>query len=233
MTGGSSEFMLEANKNLWFEKLFAVYNRNLLKRRFQSLKVKDFSQIKNRNEKIPLIIYANHSSWWDGLIFFEILKSREFDSYVMMEEKQLAKFKFFRKLGAFSVVRENNREALKSADYAVSILKSGNNKTLLVFPQGEILPNDFRPIRFYNGLSYIVENCEKCNLVPCSVRYEFLNNYKPETFVSFGKMKSLNSAGNFNRKEFTKNLEIRMTENLDGLKSDIIENNLSNFQNIL
>lgn len=225
--------MLEANKKIWFEKLFALYNRNLLKRRFNSLYVRNFTELKNRNKNIPLIIYANHSSWWDGLVLFEILNSREFDSFVMMEEKHLAKFKFFRKLGAFSVVRENIREAKKSIEYAAAILRSGNKKTLLIFPQGEILPNDHRPIKFFNGLSLIIEKLRECNIVPCSIRYEFLNEYKPEIFVKFGVLENVRFDKNFDRKGFTEILERSMTENLKILKSDIIKNELQGFQNIL
>ncbi|CAN5724106.1 lysophospholipid acyltransferase family protein [soil metagenome] len=225
--------MLVANKKIWFEKIFAVYNRNLLKRRFHSLNVTNFSPLKNRNKQIPLIIYVNHSSWWDGLVLFEILKTGEFDSYVMMEEKQLAKLKLFRMLGAFSVDRENYREAIKSAEYAVNLLKSGNKKALLIFPQGEILPNDLRPIKFFKGLSFIVEKLGECNIVPCSVRYEFLNEYKPEIFVRFGNLNTFEFVNNFERKYFTEILENRMTDNLDILKSDIIENKIKDFQNIL
>lgn len=224
--------MLEANKNIWFEKLFAVYNKNLLKRRFHSLRVENIEPLKNRYENIPLIIYANHSSWWDGLVLFEILKGKKFDSYVMMEEKQLKDLKFFRLLGAFSVIRENYREALKSVNYAVEILTAGNDKTLLIFPQGEILPNDSRPFKFYNGLAYIIEKIKKCNLVPCSIRYEFLNEFKPEVFVRFGKMKFVEADKDFDLKEFTRYAELRMTENLDDLKSAIIKNQTNNFAKI-
>lgn len=224
--------MLEANKKIWFEKLFAIYNRNLLKRRFHSFSVKNFEPLKSRNKKTPLIIYANHSSWWDGLVLFEILKNGDFDSFVMMEEKQLKDLRFFRYLGAFSVIRENFQEAVKSANYAVEIIKSGNNKTLLIFPQGEIRANDFRPIKFYNGLAYIVEKVNKCILVPCSIRYEFLKEFKPEIFVRFGKLEFVETKKDFDRKRFTQNAEKKITENLDALISDIIENNLNDFSNI-
>jgi hypothetical protein len=164
---------------------------------------------------------------------FEILKGKDFDSYVMMEEEQLKKLKFFRMLGAFSVIRENYREARKSVEYANKLLTKGNKKTLLIFPQGEILPNDFRPVKFYNGISFLIEKLEKCNIVHCSIRYEFLNEYKPEIFVKFGKLETVGVDKNFDRKEFTKILETKMLENLDTLKSDIIENRLQDFKNIL
>lgn len=225
--------MLEANKKLWFEKVFAVYNRNLLKRRFHSLQVKNFNQLQERNKNIPLIIYTNHSSWWDGLVLFEILKGKDFDSFVMMEEKQLKDLGFFRYLGAFSVIRENFREAVKSADYAVGTLKTGNNKTLLIFPQGEILASDYRPVKFFNGLAYIVEKIGKCNLLPCSVRYEFLKFYKPQIFVRFGEMEFVEIDKDLYRKKFTADIEKTMTENLDSLKFDIIDAKLDDYINIL
>lgn len=222
--------MLKANKKVWFEKLFAVYNRNLLKRRFKSLRVKNAAGLKSRDVNIPLIIYANHSSWWDGLVLFEILKFSEFDSYVMMEEKQLVGLKFFRLLGAFSVVRENYREAFESIDYAAGILKSGRRKTLLIFPQGEILPNDFRPLKFYNGFSHIVSKTGKCYSVPCSIRFEFLSDYKPEIFLRFGEVELVDAGENFNKKAFTKAAELKMLENLETLRSDITGRNLDDYQ---
>jgi 1-acyl-sn-glycerol-3-phosphate acyltransferase len=45
---------------------------------------------------MPQIIYVNHSSWWDGLIFLEILRRFDNENYVLMEEKQLRKLFFFR-----------------------------------------------------------------------------------------------------------------------------------------
>ena len=115
--------MLKANKSAWFEKIFAVYNRNLFKRRFHSLHVSGMEFLDKKDAEIPLIIYANHSGWWDGLVVFEICRQAKLDFYVMMEEKQLKNLFLFRKLGAFSVVRENARKAMESINYAVELLE--------------------------------------------------------------------------------------------------------------
>src|SRR5215203_6294103 len=98
--------MLEANKSVIFERLFALYNRNLLKRRFYSLQVSGLDFLFNKNSNVPLIIYCNHSSWWDGLVAFQLSFETCLDSFVMMEEKHLRKLFLFRLLGAFSVVQE-------------------------------------------------------------------------------------------------------------------------------
>lgn len=224
--------MLTANKNVWFEKLFGIYNRNLLKRNFTSFQVQNLDALKNADKNIPLIIYANHSSWWDGLILFELLKGKDFDSFVLMEEKQLRKYKFFRRLGAFSIIRENSKEAIKSLNYAAEILSAGKNKTLLIFPQGKIYPNDKRPLKFFNGLSFMVENLKSCALIPCSIRLEFLENFKPEIFVKFGETNILNEKIRIERKSLTEQFEAELTRNLDSLKFAIIENKLDDFQQI-
>lgn len=224
--------MLTANKSIWFEKLFGIYNRNLLKRKFHSCRVQNLEALISGDENIPLIIFANHSSWWDGLIILEILKRGNFDSFVLMEEKNLTKFRFFRKLGAFSIIRENPQSAMRSLNYAAEILNDGKNKTLLIFPQGEIQPNDKRPLEFFNGLSLLIEKSKKCVTVPCAIRLEFLGHFKPEIFVRFGTPKVRSQILKYDRKALTGNLQNELTRNLDLLKSDIIENKYDDFQRI-
>lgn len=122
--------MLTAQKKHWFDVIFSVYNRNLIKRRFHSLSVENLNNLKHGDSNIPLVIYLNHSSWWDGLILYQIGKTVSLDQYVMMEEKQLKNLQLFRKLGAFSVVRENPREAVKSINYAVNLLNEKAGRVL-------------------------------------------------------------------------------------------------------
>jgi 1-acyl-sn-glycerol-3-phosphate acyltransferase len=222
--------MLKANKSRWFEKLFTLYNRNLLKRRFHSFNVNGLKNLSNT--KIPQIIYANHSGWWDGLVIFEICRRANLDFYVMMEEKQLKNLPLFRKLGAFSVIRENPREAVRSINYAVSLLKKEPSKTLLIFPQGEIQPNDLRPLKFFSGLSRLVEKTVECNVIPIAIRYEFGGQFKPEIFVSIGKADEFSTQTIYNYKSLTNSFEVSLTENLDNLKKDIIAQNFINFDSL-
>lgn len=214
--------MLEANKSLWFEKIFTIYNRNLLKRRFHSFRVSGLEFLKNKDENFPSIFYANHSSWWDGLAVLEFLRKFNFENYVMMEETQLKKLFLFRKLGAFSVARENPRQAAASVNYAVNLLKENSNRTLLIFPQGEILPNDIRPLRFYQGLARIVEKVGSCHTVPVALRYEFTGNFKPEIFVKINEPEKFEADKKFNPRSVTESFEEKLTESLEILKQDIL-----------
>lgn len=225
--------MLEANKSLIFEKVFAIYNQNLFKRRFHSLRVSGLDFLFNKNTNIPLIIYCNHSSWWDGLVAFQISHKTALNSFVMMEEKQLKKLFLFRRLGAFSVVREKPREAIRSIKYAAEILRKNRSSTLWIFPQGEILPNDLRPLKFYNGLSKIIQLTGECETTSLAIRYEFLGEFKPEIFVKIEKPEKIIFPEKSDLKWLSKRLCKNLTENLNELKNNVVNNRLDQYESIL
>ncbi|CAN5684964.1 lysophospholipid acyltransferase family protein [soil metagenome] len=224
--------MLEAKKSAWFETIFSIYNRNLLKRRFHSLQVSGLDFLRDKNAEIPFIIYANHSSWWDGLIAFEISRKAKLDSFIMMEEKQLKNLFLFRKLGAFSVVRENPRTAVESVNYAANLLKK-TDRTLWIFPQGEISPNDARPLKFYNGLSRIIGKIGEVFVISLAMRYEFLGEFKPQIFVKIGSPELFKTSSDCKSKKMTEIMKSRLTNLLDELKTDITSKNFSKFKRII
>lgn len=225
--------MLTARKSGWFEKIFAIYGRNLFKRRFEAFSVSGIDILQSRNKSLPSLIYCNHSSWWDGLAAFEISQTASLDSFVMMEEKQLKNLQLFRRLGAFSVIRENPRKAVESVNYAIKLLKEKPDRALWIFPQGEILPNDARPLKFYNGVSRIIEKTKKCAVVPLAMRYEFLGAYKPEVFVKIGQAEIIEADGEFDAKKLTARLENTLTITLDSLKRDVAGQDFKNYKRLI
>ncbi len=225
--------MLEANKSKLFESMFSIYNRNLLKRRFNSVRVSGLDFLLKHSSILPHIIYCNHSSWWDGLVAFQISQQTKLNSFIMMEEKHLKRFFLFRKLGAFSINRDSPRQSLKSINYAVNVIKMNVGRTLWIFPQGEIVNNDFRPIFFYNGLGKIVEKVGRCFVTSLSIRYEFRGNYKPEIFVRLAEPEFVQPEIGFSHKMLTQTFAEKMATNLDLLKNEIVNNTLQNYHSII
>lgn len=174
--------MLKAAKNRWFESLFAVYNTNLLRRRFHSFRFRGLDNLTNPRSGLPLIIFANHSSWWDGLAAFQISRAGGLDSYVMMEERHLRRYFLFRGLGAFSIVREDPRAAYRSLEYASGLLREDGGRSLWMFPQGKIVPAGRRPLGFYPGIAKLLEMTGPCRVVPVVFRYEFEGDFKPSVY---------------------------------------------------
>jgi 1-acyl-sn-glycerol-3-phosphate acyltransferase len=178
--------MLKATKSAWFESIFRLYNRNLLRRRFASLRIRNLQALSA--QELPTIVIANHTSWWDGLVCFEILKRARADAYVLMEEKNLRKYPLFRRLGAIPIDRDNPRRALETLTETANFLREDPGKSLLVFPQGKIESTHARPIEFESGVVKLIERTLPCRVVPLALSYEFRDEFKPEIFANAGEI---------------------------------------------
>ncbi len=224
--------MITARKSAWFQKLFSLYNRNLLWRRFDGVRARGLSQLKARRRDAPLVIYCNHSSSWDGLLAFHVSHMCGLDSYAMMEEKHLRKYPFHRRLGAFSVVREDPRAALGSIDYAARLLRD-KDRVLWIFPQGETAPNDVRPLKLYSGLARIIERTLVADAVPIAMRYEFLDGFRPEAFMRVGAPQRIVVGNPFQPKALTNEFASRLTQTLDDLCGDIAARNFAGYEELI
>lgn len=228
--------MLTARRSRWFEELFRFYNRHLLRRRFDGLRVAGLKHLRERRAGVPLVLYANHSSWWDGLVAFEIGMSCRLEQYVMMEERQLGEYALFRRLGAFSVVREDARAALRSIDYATGLLsrtQNGATPALWIFPQGDTHANDLRPLKFYRGAAHIALRLPRVTLLPVAMRYEHRDAFRPDIFVRIGASEPLGTNEKTNAKELTAKMEESLTRTLDNIRTDTIKKEFIDYEELI
>jgi chlorobactene lauroyltransferase len=227
--------MLAARKSAWFERVFAAYNRNLLGRRFEGLRAAGLENLRERPRGLPLVLYANHSSWWDGLLAFQVGRACDLDHYVMMEEEQLRAYAVFRRLGAFSVVREDAREAARSVRYAAGLLR-GVERALWIFPQGRIVPNDARPLELYGGAAAVVRRAGGAYAAPVAFRYEFLHDFRPEAFARVGTVERV-AAGDgldvLNSERLTRHFAEALTRTLDGLRADVLAEKFDGYEELV
>ncbi len=217
--------MITAKKNSVIESLFAFYHKRLLKKHFYRIHLNGRDNLSALGLGTPVILAANHSNWWDGFIAYYLTnRLMKCDDYLMMDIEQMNKYSFFRYIGVFSVDRKNPAEAMRSINYAADLIKN-TNRCLWIFPQGEMTPQDKRPLVLYSGISKVAERAGKVKIIPVAFRYEFLMEQRPEVFISIGKPVEF-TAGN---KNFTSELEQLMTAKLDELKSDVT-NGTGNFE---
>lgn len=179
-----------------------------------------------------MLMCANHSSWWDGYIAALVEHHLHLDGYLMMEEAQLRRYFFFSWIGCFSVDRHNTRSALQSLQYAAGLLKARPRRMLWLFPQGEIFPNDHRPLNFYNGTTYLARMTAPVLLYPVATRIEYLAEQRPDLYISLGEPLTI-TAEQTRERSFLKNcthqLEEHVTAELDQLREDVINNHLEDF----
>lgn len=225
--------MLPAKKSpFWNKVIYATLMKPALHGAFHAVR---FQQVQPWPAEMPVIIYGNHSSWWDAHVPMTANEERwRRDGYVMVEDKQLARYGFFRYAGAFSVNRNDGRSAMQSLAYAVERLTEAPNRMLLIFPQGEILANDARPLKFFAGMGHIVKRVAQAGavaLVPFALRYEFIGEQKPEAFMRVGAPAVV--SGQVDAKAITAQMEAALTNELDRLRDDVIAYRLDGFETLV
>lgn len=163
-----------------------TYFLRRLRRRFAAVRLKGGRNVPTDSGGVPVVLYGNHPGWWDAVLPL-ILSRRYFhhDAYAMMEERQLARYGFFRRVGCFSVDRERPREAARSLQYAAQLL-SNSSRALWLFPQGVLTSTEKRPLRFFHGTAHLLRALGEVFVVPVAFRYEFVEDERPEAFVACG-----------------------------------------------
>lgn len=139
-------------KNKLFSWVFGQYIRFILQRNFHQI---NFNKVNIDPDK-PVLLLANHYSWWDGFIYYHLNKVLfRKNPHVMVLEQTLKNWPFMRYLCAFSI-RKGARDMPASLSYAAGILNKPEN-LLLLFPQGKLYSNFIDDIDFQKGLNVILE----------------------------------------------------------------------------
>jgi len=233
------ESIIKARKHDGVQYVFTAINRRMLARHFHQIWTCGFEKLAAIDRNRPVIFYANHSNWWDGLIAqYLSYKLLKLDPYLIMLARQLRKYFFFSWVGAFSVDPESPVSSYRSLEYAASLLNAQNGRSkrcraLWIFPQGEMLPNDVRPLTFMRGLGWLVERVPQAQTVSVALRYEFLNEQLPEVFLSFEEPVDIDQEAVSHRKQFVAQKQSSLTAQLDRLRDDVVNRRLTDYRPIM
>jgi 1-acyl-sn-glycerol-3-phosphate acyltransferase len=115
--------MLQPQPSKLARMIFNPYEEYLLKKNFSHFYL--FGNIPSPDKEKSLLVTPNHFSWWDGFfIDYAVRKLFNRNFYILMLEEQLRKYKFFRKLGAFSIEPKSKKGMLESLLYAGNLLRN-------------------------------------------------------------------------------------------------------------
>ena len=174
--------MTEARHDAWADAVFRPYLRSILRRSFHAVRL--LGDAPHPPRELPLVIVANHGTWWDGFFIYllnaHVLHRR---LYTMMLEDQLRRYRFFRRLGAFGIEQGYPRSVRASLSYSADVLKDPSS-CLCMFPQGAMHRLHDRPLGFKRGLANIlsVHGSAVC-ILPVAIACEFLEERRPEAFL--------------------------------------------------
>lgn len=135
----------------------------------------------------PLIVYMNHSSWWDPLVGISVanvlLPGRV--GYAPIDAAALKQYGFFSRIGMFPVDQSSVRGAVQFLRASQAVLASGG--MLWLTPQGHFVDMRERPVRLRAGLGALMHRLQGAVAVPLAAEYSFWNQPLPEALVQVGE----------------------------------------------
>jgi len=135
----------------------------------------------------PLIIYSNHPSWWDPVVYMIVLPKffPQRQGFGPMDAAELGRWGFFRRLGVFGVER-GVRGAAKFLLFARTGLARPNT-ALWITAEGAFTDARSRPRHLQPGIAHLARDVPGIILLPLALEYVFWNESRPEILLRFGE----------------------------------------------
>lgn len=167
---------------------------------------------------LPLIVYANHPSWWDPIHFLMLARSELPGRrvYGPMDAAALRSYGFFRRLGVFGVERDSRRGAIAFLRTSRAILDRPD-ASLWLTAEGRFTDPRVRPVRLQPGLAHLLRGCGPACVVPLAIEYPFWNERRPEALSLFGAPFWTDSEEHRTTDDWMRRLEARLEETMDQL----------------
>jgi 1-acyl-sn-glycerol-3-phosphate acyltransferase len=152
-----------------------------ISRNFENVHISGNYEEKN----LPVLLIANHVSWWDGFwVSYLNLKIFRRKYHFMMLERQLKSFPVLNKTGGYSV-RQGSRSVLESLQYTTDLLKDPRN-AVLFFPQGRIQSMHTGFFRFEKGIEKLLDRVKnKIQVFFVVNMIDYFSHIKPELYIFF------------------------------------------------
>ncbi|MBN1184138.1 MAG: lysophospholipid acyltransferase family protein [Bacteroidales bacterium] len=175
--------MIKAKHHIVIYPLFQKLTGFLLKRNFNKVLIEG----KFNDNGYPILIVANHISWWDGFWLMHLnLKTLHRKFHFMMLEEQLKKHWYFQYSGAYSI-KKNSRSIIESLNYTKSLLTNSQNMVFM-FPQGKIHSMYNDDIKFERGVQKLIEQANnELQVLFVANLVDYFSDSKPTLFINIKK----------------------------------------------
>jgi 1-acyl-sn-glycerol-3-phosphate acyltransferase len=182
----------------------------------------------------PLVLYANHPSWWDAVVFMHAIHHYWPDrrAYGPMDAEALEKYRFFRRIGVFGVDMHSRRGAAQFLRMARKVIRH-DDAALCLTPQGRFSDARERPVELRPGLGHLLEKAQRVAVVPLAIEYTFWEERLPELLLRFGEPIHVESGNGLEHETWTAELTSRLESNMDQLAAAGQSRDAGRFESIL
>jgi 1-acyl-sn-glycerol-3-phosphate acyltransferase len=135
---------------------------------------------------VPLLLAANHVSWWDPFTLREVQRALRPSSpvFVVMLERELARFPYFRRMGVHGIEPGSGASLRACIRRLRQRLEERPDGTVIFFPQGRIWPSFKRPLGFHPGIGLLARELAPLVVLPVALHVEPLNATRSTVFAA-------------------------------------------------
>lgn len=147
--------------------------------------------------RTPLLLIANHTSWWDPFLLRELQRRLRPAApfYSVMLQRELARRPLLRPLGALGIDPRRPASVAAAVRELERRLRERPDACVAFFPQGRIWPAYRRPLGFRRGVDLLVRRLRPLTVLPVALHLEPLNAPSPTAFVLAGEPLAADDTG--------------------------------------
>ncbi|MCB4820901.1 lysophospholipid acyltransferase family protein [Roseicella aerolata] len=182
----------------------------------------------------PLVVYANHPSWWDGVAFMlystQLFPGRRM--FIPMEAQALSRYGFMRRLGVFGVEQQSARGAVAFLRTARAVLAEPSRMLWMNAP-GRFMDVRERPVPMAPGLVRLPELAPEARFLPMAIEYPFWSERAPEMLAAFGPPIEGAALAALKREARAETLARALEATMDRLAADAMARDPARFRDLL
>jgi hypothetical protein len=141
----------------------------------------------------PLILVANHTSWWDGFLLRDVHRALRAGAPMLtvIDARELRRHPFLRWLGGVALEPASPAGTRTMLRELRQHTRARSDSTIVYFPQGRIWPAWRRPLGFRRGIEAVIRATGPCYVLPVGIHVESLNHTAPTAFrIASGVLRS-------------------------------------------
>jgi 1-acyl-sn-glycerol-3-phosphate acyltransferase len=215
---------------LW---LFGFVVRSYFRRHFRAVMLQHGERLANATG--PIIVYANHSSWWDPMVS-TLLAQRLLPGrthFAPMDAAALQQYPVLRKIGIFPVEMNSARGAAQFLRTSQAILQPTDGSSggvIWITPQGRFA-DPRTPLAFKPGLGALATRIPGLTILPLAIEYTFWDERLPETLLRFGEPLHLREG--VSSEDATATLAAALEQTMRALAADVQARDARAFRTLL
>lgn len=189
--------MYAPRKNDFISTCYVWYFSYIFKKHFSTL---NYNSLAIKEDE-ALLVLANHFSWWDGFMLFQLNRKifkKQF--HVLVTGNDYLTVKHLKYFGAFAP-NDKGKDVVKTFQYAGTLLSDPKN-LVLIFPQGKMKSSHIANINFEKSVLQVINASKKKFQIVFSViltdyfkgqkpeATAYLNSWQAEEYISLQLLKS-------------------------------------------